>query len=204
MDPLSLAAFTAALALAVASPGPGITAVVARALGVGFRRTLPMVAGLVAGDLCYLSFAAFGLAALAQSFGIAFVVVKYLGAAYLLYLAVKLWRAPGTVGPVDADGRAGDPLRAFLAGFAITLGNPKVIVFYLALLPSIVDLENLTPLGFAELAAVVVAVLTAIAVAYAAAADRARLFFRSPKAMRLLNRGAGTMMAGAAVAVAAR
>lgn len=203
MDLMTLAAFALAFSVAAASPGPGIAAVVARALGAGFRGTFPMVIGLVAGDLVYLSFAVFGLAAIAQSFGTVFLVIKYAGAAYLLYLAVKLWRAK----PVPADVRAAEgqgAVRTFLAGLALTLGNPKVMVFYLALLPTLVPLERLTAIGFAELVVTVSVLLTLIGSAYAAAASSARDLFRSERAVRALNRGAGTMMAGAAAAVVVR
>jgi threonine/homoserine/homoserine lactone efflux protein len=203
MEPSTLAAFALALTLAAASPGPGIAAVVARALGAGFRGALPMVLGLVAGDLVYLSFAAFGLAALAASFGGVFLAVKYAGAAYLIWLAVRLWRAAPSAQAVGAVA-TGRPWRTFLAGLSVTLGNPKVMVFYLALLPSLIDLERLTALGFAELIAVVIVVLLVVVGGYAAAAARARDLFRSPRAMKLMNRGAGTMMAGAAVAVVAK
>lgn len=203
MDLPTLLAFTAALALAAASPGPGIAAVVARALGSGFAGALPMVLGLIVGDALYLTFAAFGLAAIAQSFGMVFLAIKYVGAAYLLYLAFKLWTSKpeaSAVGEVASDGA----VRTFLSGLSVTLGNPKVMVFYLALLPTLVDLERLTPIGYAELLAIVVVVLLVIVGGYAAAAARAREVFRNPRALALLNRGAGTMMAGAAAAVVAR
>jgi threonine/homoserine/homoserine lactone efflux protein len=138
LEPATLIAFTAALALAAASPGPGIIAVVAKALGSGFRGAFPMVLGLVLGDLSYLTFAAFGLAALAQSFGTVFVVVKWLGAAYLAWLAVRLWTAEPAAARFGAAAATG-AWRTFLGGLALTLGNPKVMIFYLALLPSLVD-----------------------------------------------------------------
>lgn len=203
MDPTSLFAFAAALAVAAASPGPGVAAVVARALGAGFRGALPMVAGLVIGDLVYLTAAAFGLAALAQSFGLVFLAIKYVGAVYLAWLAYRLWTSEPKPAEVAAEGRGG-VWRTFLTGLSVTLGNPKVMVFYLALLPTLIDLGGLTALGFVEMVAVMVVVLFVTVGGWAAAAARARAVFRSPRALRLLNRGAGTMMAGAAAAVVAR
>ena len=203
MDAMTLLAFAVAFAIAAASPGPGMAAVVARGLGGGFKGAFPMVLGLVVGDLVYLSFAAFGLAAVAQRFGTVFLVIKYAGAAYLLYLAWKLWTAkadPAEVYSVSAQG----PLRTTLAGLSLTLGNPKTMVFYLALLPTLVPLQTLTALGFAELALIVVVLLSLIGSAYGAAAAGAREVFRSPRALRRLNRTAGTVMAGAAAAVVAR
>jgi threonine/homoserine/homoserine lactone efflux protein len=203
MSLTTLLLFAVAFAVAVASPGPGMAAVVARGLGGGFRGAFPLVLGIVAGDLIYLSLAVFGLVAFAQAFGTAFVVIKFAGAAYLIWLAVKLWTAdPGT--EAVTAGVAEHPARAWLAGLSLTLGNPKAMVFYLALLPTLVPLDQLTALGFAELALVVVVLLTLIGSAYAAAAAGARELLKSPRARRRLNRAASVVMAGAASAVIAR
>ncbi|MFD1333704.1 LysE family translocator, partial [Methylopila musalis] len=181
MDIASILAFSVALLVVAATPGPGVAAVVARALGVGFAGALPLVAGLILGDLVWLAAAAFGLSALAASFGTAFMVVKWLGAAYLLWLAVKLWRAPAVAGEgVAAEAQPRSPLRGFLAGLAVTLGNPKAMVLYLALLPALIDLRHVNALGFAELAGAAALVLAAVMGAYAAAADRARRWLVSP------------------------
>ncbi|MFD1704772.1 LysE family translocator [Methylopila henanensis] len=199
----TLLTFSAALFVVAATPGPGVAPIVARALGVGFAGTLPMVAGLILGDLVWLACAAFGLAVLAASFGTAFMVVKYLGAAYLLWLAVRLWRAPPGAEAVAAERRTMSPLRGFLAGFAVTIGNPKAMVFYLALLPALVDLGHVGALGFAELALATALVLFAVMGFYAALAARARVFLVSPRGRRMLNRVSGATMGAAAAGVAA-
>ena len=204
MDLVTLFAFTIAYTIAVVVPGPGVAAVVARALGGGFRAAFPMVLGILAGDLIYLVFALFGLAAIATWFGPVFIVVRWAGAAYLLYIAWQFWTAkPGSeqFGP-----RREESLwRTFLAGFALTMGNPKTIVFYLALLPTVVPLDRpITILGFTELTAIVVVVLLAIGSAYAALAAAARDFFRSTTALRRLNRTAAVIMASAAAFIVVR
>jgi threonine/homoserine/homoserine lactone efflux protein len=204
MDLLTLAAFTFAYVVTVLVPGPGVAAIVARALGGGFWSAIPMIVGILVGDLIYLCFALFGLAAIATWFGAVFVVVRWAGALYLLYIAWQFWTArPGAeqLGP-----RAREPwVRTFLSGFALTMGNPKTIVFYLALLPTVVPLDRpITPLGFLELTVVVVVVLLAIGAAYAALAAWARGIFTSPRAIRRMNRTAGVIMASAAAFVVAR
>lgn len=207
MELSALLVFAAALGLAAATPGPGMTAIVARALGAGFLGTLPMVLGMVLGDLVYLTAAAFGLAALANSFGTVFLVVRWLGAAYLVYLAIRMWRAPlpmGLAADAAPDTRPRGALRTFFAGLFITLGNPKTMVFYLALLPTLIDLGSMTLVGFSEISALVVVILLAVGSAYALAADRARAMFRSRRAIRTLNRSAGALMAGAAAAIVTR
>jgi len=143
--------------------------------------------------------------ALATTFSTVFTLVKFAGCAYLLWLAWSLWTAAPHADRVEASQRP-EPSswRVALAGLTLTLGNPKTIVFYMALLPTVVDLAALTPLGFVEMVVIVFVDLLAVGAAYAAMAARARRFFRDPKARRILDRTAGTMMAGAAVAVAAR
>jgi len=202
MDLVSLFAFTAAYAIAVAVPGPGMAAVVARALGGGFAGAFPMVLGILVGDLIFLAFAVFGLATLAANFGALFTVVRFAGAAYLLYIAYKFWTARPGQEQVAPKAEAG--MRTFLAGVSLTLGNPKTIVFYLALLPTVIRLDQMTALGFAELVGIVIVVLLAIGCGYAYLAASARDFFKSSTALRRLNRTAAVMMAAAAGAVAFR
>ncbi|ACK80975.1 LysE family translocator [Methylorubrum extorquens] len=199
----SLALFAAVYAVAVASPGPGVFALVARVLARGARGVPAFIAGFLVGDLLWFSIAATGFALLAQSFAALFIGIRYLGAACLAYLAWRAWTAP--VEPISGEPVHGESgARLFLGGLALTLGNPKVVLFFLALLPTVIDLEHLTPLGMIEIAATIVAVLSATLTAYAVAAVRVRRLFVSVGARRAVNRGAGTVMAGAAIAVAVR
>ena len=204
MDLAGLAVFGTALLVAAASPGPGIAALVARVLGRGPRGAVAFSAGLAVGDVVWLACAVVGLAALAEAFHGLFVAIKYGGVAYLVYLAYRIWTAPVEARALAAETAREHPFRLFLAGLALTLGNPKVMVFYLALLPTILDLSRVTLWGFAELVGVTLSVLGLVFAAYALAAARARRLFTSPKALRALNRATGATMAGAAVAIAAR
>jgi threonine/homoserine/homoserine lactone efflux protein len=204
MDLAGLAVFGTALLVAAASPGPGIAALVARVLGRGPRGAVAFSAGLAVGDVVWLACAVVGLAALAEAFHGLFLAIKYGGVAYLAYLAYRIWTAPVEARALAAETAREHPFRLFLAGLALTLGNPKVMVFYLALLPTILDLSRVTVWGFAELVGVTLSVLALVFAAYALAAARARRLFTSPKALRALNRATGATMAGAAVAIATR
>jgi threonine/homoserine/homoserine lactone efflux protein len=204
MDLAGLLLFSSALFIAAASPGPGIAAIVARVLGRGPRDAIAFSIGVALGDVVWLTFAILGLAALAQAFHEVFLVIKYAGAAYLLYIAYKIWTAPAVARDVTAEERAEHPARLLLGGLALTLGNPKTIVFYLALLPTILDLTRITVLGFAELVAATLTVLSVVFAGYIVLAARARQLFTTPKAIRFLNRTTGAMLAGAAAAVASR
>ncbi len=201
--------FAAVYFLAVASPGPGVAAIIARSLSRGTRGAPAFVAGFLVGDLIWFTFAATGLAALAQSAYAVFVAVKYAGVAYLLYLAYRLWTAAPKVMDEESaethEARQGDrPSQLFLGSLALSLANPKTMIFFLALLPTVVRLEQLTLLGFLEIVAVIVVVLPLVLGTYVVAAARASRFFKSPRAIRNLNRGSGMAMAGAAVAIASR
>ncbi len=202
LDAATLAVFAAALALAAGSPGPSIAALVARVVSRGPGSVLPFLAAMWIGEAIWLACAVFGLAMLAASFQLAFQLLKWAGIAYLLWLAWKMWTAPVAQQCTLPD--ATTPWRMFGAGLAVTLGNPKIMVFYLALLPAILDLEAVSLAGWAELTLVMALVLAAVDLAWVLAAVRARRLFRTPAARRLANRLSAGMMAGAAGAIAAR
>jgi threonine/homoserine/homoserine lactone efflux protein len=204
MDPTSLIVFTGALFVAAASPGPGIAAIVARVLGRGMDGAIAFTAGVALGDVVWLTVAILGLAVVAQTFHVVFLAIKYAGAAYLLYLAWKLWSAPVVAHGVAPDTSDVKRVRLFLGGLAVTMGNPKVMVFYLALLPNIIDLQTVTVWGWLELTGVVLAVLAVVFGGYVMLAARTRRLFTSPRAMRMVNRGTGVVMASAAAAIAAK
>ena len=203
MGSTQLLVFAAAYFAVLVLPGPGVTALVASVFARGLTGAPAFIAGFVAGALVWFTVAATGLAVLAQSFATVFVAIRYAGAAYLLYLAWKLWTsAPQSI---DAARQAPEERgRLFLTGLAINLGNPKVIVFFLALLPTVVDLGALAFTGFLELAAAIIAIAGGVLTGYALAAARARRLFTSPRTLRLINRGSGTIMTGAAISIAAR
>jgi threonine/homoserine/homoserine lactone efflux protein len=204
MTVYGLLAFTAVYSLSVALPGPGVAAVVARTLARGMPGTPAFIAGMTLGDLTWFTFAATGLAALAQRAHTVFVVVKFAGVAYLLYLAFRMWTATPAA-PAAARPLAGERTpQLFGAGLALTLSNPKAIVFFLALLPTVVQLETLTLQDYLAIAAIICSLVPLIIGGYAVAAARARNFFASQRALRRLNRGTGAVLAGAALMVAVR
>ncbi|HLG55379.1 MAG TPA: LysE family translocator [Vicinamibacterales bacterium] len=197
-----LVVFCAVYALSVASPGPGVAAVVARSLDRGSRGAPAFIAGFLVGDLVWFTLAATGLAAIAETAYALFVAIKYAGAAYLLYLAYRMWTAPGPAVNVAEAEPSQSPSRLFLGSLALTLGNPKPMVFFLALLPTVVTLQTLTMASFLAIAAVMAIVLPVVLGAYVLAAVRARRLLRNPRALRVMNRGSATVMAGAAVVIA--
>src|SRR5882672_4244667 len=134
-----LVSFGAVYFVAVATPGPAIAAVIARGLARGSVGAPAFIAGFVVGDLTWFLAAALGLSALAQTAHTAFVMVKYAGAAYLLFLGLKLWSMPVTpLAEIGDQSLRQKPLNLFLGSLTLTLGNPKAMIFFVALLPSVV------------------------------------------------------------------
>ncbi|MEN5299660.1 LysE family translocator [Brucella sp. TWI559] len=205
MDLTSLVAFAGILVVAAGTPGPNVGALVARVISRGHKGVFPFMFGLWLGDAIWLSLAVWGLSALANSFHTVFLVLKYLGVAYLIYLAWKMWIAPvETTTDENAIPQDGEAKKLFFSALAVTLGNPKIMVFYIAILPTVIDITHVSMVGWAELLFVMFAVLAAVDSAWVVLAAQARRFLRSPRAMRIANRTSAGMMAGAAVAIATR
>jgi threonine/homoserine/homoserine lactone efflux protein len=199
-----LLTFCAVYALAVAAPGPGIAAIIARGLAHGTKGAPAFIGGFVVGDLAWFAIAATGLATLARTAATLFVAIKWAGVAYLLFLAYKLWTAPAKQVEVKSDDRRQHGWNAFLASLMLTLANPKAILFFLALLPTVVDLASMNTVRFLEISAAIIVVQPMVLGTYAFLAARARDLFTTPKAVQRLNRTSGVAMAGAAVVVATR
>ena len=203
MDFWSLGLFSLALALAAGSPGPSIAALVARVLARGWRDVVPFLAAMWVGEVVWVTLAVLGLSALAESFHLAFQVLKYLGVIYLLYLAWRMWHAP-----VAGDGpempEKSSAFGMFAAGLAVTFGNPKILVFYAALLPSLVDLTQADFGMWAALSVVAVATLAVVDLTWVFLAHGARQFLKSPGAIKASNRIGATTLGGAAALIATR
>ncbi|MCB1914474.1 MAG: LysE family translocator [Rhodocyclaceae bacterium] len=200
----SALAFFFAIFVFGVTPGPGVFAVLARALGSGARSCFFLALGMVISDIAYLVFACLGLAALAHNWGGLFTVVRWVGAAYLLWLGIGIWRAPVGDGVDGATVPPASRRAGFVQGFLISASNPKVILFYVAFLPSFMDLERLGAGDIVLAAALTLVALMAGLMLIAAGAARARRMFRSARAARALNRSAGAIMIGAGAYLASR
>lgn len=200
----SIIGFAAAMLILAMSPGPGVFATVSQSLSSGFRSSVEVIAGIIVGDILFLLFAAFGLTAMAYVLGDFFYIIKLAGAAYLVFLGVKMWRAKPVPIQLNAVMAHRGRWRRFLAGLFITLGNPKVILFYAGFLPGFMDLTTLTTTDLLTIAAIVTLVLALVMGIYSYSAAYARRFFRTSAAAKSLNRGAGAIMIGAGVMIAVR
>jgi len=185
---------TAMFLLAI-TPGPGVIATITKALSSGFMHAVPVVIGIVIGDIIFLLLAIYGLSAIAETFNGLFTVIKYLGGGYLIWLGIKLWLSK-PVNPRITSSKSQSGKLSFLCGLSITLGNPKVILFYLGFLPTFVDLGMLSSIDVAIVAFIVSSVLGTVMLLYAFTASRARQLFKSESAQIKMNKTAGSVMIG--------
>lgn len=193
-------AFVAAATAMLLIPGPTILLVIGQSLGGGARNALPLAAGVALGDLTAMTLSLAGMGALLAASATAFAALKWAGAAYLVYLGVKLWRAPVTA-------EAAPPLparRAMREAYVVTALNPKGIVFFVAFVPQFLDPSR----PFLPQAAILVATFVTMAAlnaaAYALLAARLSGAVRRPGLRRAMNRMGGAVLFGAGLAVALR
>ena len=197
-----VALFGAMMVLAIV-PDASVIAVVGRSMASGYTHGLVTVIGILVGDLVFLMLAIYGLSAIAETMGDLFVVVKYLGGAYLIWFGIGLWRARSTTVEVEEIQEI-SWVSNFLCGLTITLGDPKAILFYLSFLPAFLDV---TRVSFQDIG--IIMVLAAISVGgtklgYAYMADKARLLFESSQAKTKVNVTAGSVMIGTGAVVIAK
>ncbi|MEQ9638614.1 MAG: LysE family transporter [Alphaproteobacteria bacterium] len=193
-----LAYVVAATALLLV-PGPTVLLVVTYALSAGRRSALYTVIGVTLGDIAAIAMSMAGLGALLAASATAFTALKWVGAAYLVYLGIRLWRAPASLDD-KVEGAAGSSARAMLAhAFVVTALNPKSIVFFVAFLPQFINphapvLGQMTLLG-----ATFVVLATVIVTGYALLASGARERIRRPSVLRWMNRAGGGALIAAGV-----
>ena len=196
MSLLNIFAFSLAMFLLAITPGPGVFATISRALSSGFLNASFVVMGIVIGDIIFLLLAIFGLSAIASILGDFFILVKYLGGIYLLFLGYKILTSKeqetNLKGIYELSWK-----KNFLTGLIITLSNPKVILFYLGFLPTFINLQTLTAIDIFIISTVVTIVLGGVMLAYAYSASSAKNLFKSKSTKRKMNIAAGSVMISA-------
>jgi threonine/homoserine/homoserine lactone efflux protein len=196
-------AFVAASAVLLAIPGPTVLLVISYALGHGRRSASSTVAGVALGDFTAMTASMLGLGVLLATSATLFIVLKWVGAAYLVFLGVKLWRAPVAEATVDAAAPVARPGRIFLHAYAVTALNPKSIVFFIAFLPQFLDGARAVLPQLVIFEASFLALATANALTYALLASAARRTIRQPRVQSAVNRTGGTLLIGAGALAAA-
>ncbi|MFE2045862.1 LysE family translocator [Streptomyces sp. NPDC059477] len=198
-------AFSAMSFLLIVIPGPSVLFVIGRALAQGRRAALTSVMGNTAGAYVLIVAVALGVGSLVERSVVVFTVLKLTGAAYLMYLGVKAWRARGALW--DAVGQEGDGkggLRTFWEGFAVGVTNPKTIVFFAAVLPQFVDRGQGHVAAQMLLLGLVFSLIGVVSdTVWGLAAATARDWFaRSPRRLSAVGGAGGIAMIGLGVTVA--
>ncbi len=211
MDIGSFFAITVATLVLVATPGPVVIATVARSAVGGFAAVIPFLCGVLVADLIYAGLAVSGLIFIAKQYGPAFLLIKYVGAAYLVYLGIQTIReavfsSPSTfnTGADDRHDARESIFTGWLSGLIVTLGNPKLILFYVSFLPTFVDLTALSKLGAAFTAGWVAFLFFAGNLVWALVSSHLGTLLKTSRSLRTLKFGSGSVLAGAGVAVAVR
>ena len=167
-------------------PSVSVLAVSARAAAFGFTHGFFTALGIVAADAIFILVAVYGLSLIADLMGEQFTLIKYIGGSYMIWLGVSLWRA-------DAKARKSDSITesswssSFLAGFLITFGDQKAILFYLGFFPAFIDLSRMTPTDTLIIIVIAIVGVGGSKLVYAYLADRASLIFKNQSAIRGIN-----------------
>lgn len=197
-------AFAAASAIMLAIPGPTILLVISYALGHGRRTALATVTGVTLGDFTAMTASLAGLGALLATSASLFTILKLIGAGYLMFLGIKLWRAPIVIGPMgDNDNLPEEkPLKILLHSYVVTALNPESIIFFIAFVPQFLDLGKpfLPQTLILEATFLCLAALNALG--YVFLADTARGYIRKASVQRLVNRSGGTLLIAAGAVTA--
>lgn len=167
----SMTALFGALVVLAALPSTSVLAVSARAAASGFVQGVWTAVGIVVGDIVFIGIAILGLAVLVEILGDGFVVVKYLGGAWLIWLGIDLWRSRSGGA---AAGKVTETtwLSSFMTGLLITLADQKAILFYLGFFPAFVDLSALSALDAVIVITLAVVAVGGVKLAYAWLAHR--------------------------------
>lgn len=189
--------FLVVAALTVLSPGPGVLMTLTNSLRFGLKGAIGGIFGIACGNALVALISATGLGVLLAHSATAFTVIKYLGAAYLLYLGIKLWRSPPFVFnlAISAAQSPSQHRRRFLEGVSITLANPQSIFFFLSVFPQFIEPGANHGFQFAVLVASFASLVVLIHCGYSLLAQHARRWLASPRAGRAVNRvGAGAFI----------
>ena len=181
-----------------AVPSASVALVITRSATLGVANGVAVTAGIILGDLVFILLAIFGLTVVAEIMGSLFMVVKYLGATYLLWLGYTLITSKKTTTiTVDKTVKKQNFVTSFLAGFILTLGDIKAIIFYASLFPVFINLSALQVSDVLVIISVMVVSLGSVKILYAFSAAKVVSYARNNKFDNVARKTAGGFMLGA-------
>ncbi|MCF2860132.1 LysE family translocator [Pseudoalteromonas sp. SMS1] len=183
-------------------PGPAVFAIMTTSLTGGFRRGASMTLGLVVADYVFILLAVSGLSLIAESMGSAFAIIKYVCAAYLVWMGINLCLSKPTF--VDSTSEPKANRLDILAGFLLSMSNPKAIIFYIALFPAFVDFQHITQSDILGIFACATLAFGSVNLGYAYLSSKARTLVSNSRRLGIFNKVAGGTLSATGIAVALR
>ena len=198
----SLLALFGAMLIVALIPGPAVFAVIARTFSSGFSRGLMMIIGITLGDFIFIIVSLFGLSIIADIMGTAFLIIKYVSAAYLIWLGITLIKSKVTAEDIKSS-KESSLIANLITGLMVNLGNPKAIVFYIGLFPAFIDVNQVVTADVLAILGIATIAFGSVNICYALLALRAKKMLKNPNAASLINKVAGTIMVstGALIAI---
>ena len=198
-----LALYALAYAVMVVSPGPFVAAIAARAAAFGFKSGVSMAIGAWLAEKIWILAAIFGLAMIAAYYADILIVLKFIGAAWLIYLGGKLIFGRSAVLTQDGSPKPQAFWKGTLTGFMINMGNPKAALFFMALFPGFFDVSAMNWIDAVAIILVSTPIGLGSDLMYAFLADKARKMLTNKRTARRIDQTTGGILAGAGVAIAA-
>ena len=191
--------------IAAAIPGPGVLVVVARSLSQGFNAGAFTALGVIGGDFILILFAVLGLSSLSVLLGGFFIVIKYLGGAYLIWMGYNLIRSgleqqKKELKPIALESHSA----SFMAGFITTISNPKAIFFYASLFPNLVSISSLTLVDFILVELVAITAVGSVMLGYAIISSQSKNVLSVSRSSQYLQIGVGGIFIASGVYIATR
>ena len=188
-----LSVFFVGMLILAASPGPGVIASISRALSSGFKSSLFLIAGLAVGDVIFLILALIGMSTISKLMGDLFFIIRIAGGLYLLYLGYKMFITKAHLS-ASSSLQQDSNLKIMTSGFLITMGNPKPIIFYASVVPTIINIRDVHFTEAFIMSLTIITVSFLVLGTYCYFASLSRKLISNDKANILVNRIGGLMM----------
>ena len=188
-----LIAFTIGMIILAASPGPGVFATVSTSITYGFRASMYLLSGLVLGDVIFLILALVGMSAISKLMGELFFIIKIAGGIYLIFLGIKLLIKNSSASK-EIKIKDRNEVNTFLSGFFVTLGNPKPILFYASLVPTIINIKEVHIPEALAMIFVVITVSFLVIGTYCYIASMSKKLLIKGKINNRINKAAGLVL----------
>ncbi len=195
-------AFAITSAVMLSIPGPTVILIVSYIVGKGARTAWATAPGVVLGDFTAMTISLAGAGAVLAASSTLFTGMKLIGAAYLIWLGIRLWRTKPNLSAITSPPNTKDNRKMFWNSYIVTALNPKSIVFFVAFVPQFVDASKPLLLQFAILEATFLALAALNIILWAVLVGKMRVLFTRPKILARLNRAGGGFLIGAGVITA--